>query len=137
MKKILIVLITALSFMNIQGQQNEQKIIIDVTSTDNKVYQSVMLTLNIMSKSHPHTKFEVIAYGEAVPMFVKNKSVIANDIAKFEENNNIKFIACEVSMSLFKIKKEELLNGVETVENAVADIAKKQLSGWSYIKSGN
>lgn len=137
MKKILIVLITAFSFMSIHGQQNEQKIIIDVTSTDYKVYQSVMLTLNIMTKSHPQTKFEVIAYGEAVPMFVKNKTVIAKDIAKFKDNTNVRFIACEVSMALFNIKKEELLVGIDTVENAVADIVDKQRLGWGYIKSGN
>ncbi len=136
MKKILLVLITTFSFISIQAQ-NEQKIVIDVTSTDNKVYQSVMLTLNIMTKSHPNTKFEVFAYGEAVPMFVKNKSVIAKDIAKFKGHRNVKFTACEVSMALFKIKKEELLDGVGTVENAVADIVEKQGSGWGYIKSGN
>jgi len=137
MKKVLIVLTVMYSFISVQAQQNEQKIIIDVTSTDNKVYQSVLLTLNIMTKSHPQTKFEVVAYGEAVPMFVKDKTVIAKDIAMLKDNKNVKFIACEVSMSLFNIKKEELLEGIATVENAVADIVYKQSLGWGYIKSGN
>lgn len=137
MKKVLLVLIITFSFISGQAQESEQKIVIDVTSTDNKVYQSIMLTLNIMTKSHPQTKFEVIAYGEAVQMFVKNKTVIAKDIAKFKDNKNVKFIACEVSMLLLNIKKEELLDGIGTVENAVADIVDKQSSGWGYIKSGN
>ena len=137
MKKVLLVLTIMFSFISVLAQQNEQKIVIDVTSTDNKVYQSVILTLNIMTKSHPQTKFEVVAYGEAVPMFIKNKTVIAKDIAKLKDNKNVKFIACEVSMSLFNIKKEELLDGIGTVENAVADIVEKQRSGWGYIKSGN
>lgn len=137
MKKVLIVLTIMVSFMSVEAQRNEQKIIIDVTSTDNKVYQSVILTLTIMTKSHPQTKFEVVAYGEAVPMLVKNKTVIAKDIAQYKDNKNVKFIACEVSMSIFNIKNEELVEGVDTVENAVADIVDKQSLGWGYIKSGN
>lgn len=128
---------TTFSLISVYGQLNEQKIIIDITSTDNKVYQSVMLTLNIMTKSHPNAKIEVIAYGEAVPMFVKNKTVVAKDIVRFKDNANIKFIACEVSMTLFNIQKEELLAGVVTVENAIIDIVDKQHLGWAYIKSGN
>ena len=45
--------------------------------------------------------------------------------------------ACEVSMLLLDIKKEELLDSIGTVENAIADIVGKQSSGWGYIKSGN
>ena len=107
MKKILTFLFVVVLVFTAGAQETNQKIIFDVTSTDNKVYQSVLLTIKIMSVSHPDSKFEVIAYGEAVPMFMKNQSVVANEIAKYIDNKNITFTACEVSMQLFNINKNQ------------------------------
>ena len=71
-------------------------------------------------------------------MLMKNQSTVANDILSFVDNDNVIFTACEVSMELiFKIGKEQLLDGVSTVKNAVPDIALKQQKGWGYIKVGN
>ncbi len=137
MKKLLVIALLFIATVPLFAQENNQKIIIDVTSTDNKVYQAVLLTVNLMSERSPDTKFDIIAYGEAVPMFMKGRTPVANDIKKYIDNENITFIACEISMSLFDIKKEQLLDGVVTIENAVEEIVKKQGQGWGYIKSGN
>ena len=137
MKKIIACVVVAMNLIGINAMEPEQKFIIDVTSTDNKVYQSVLLTIGIMSKSHPNSTIEVVAYGEAVPIFMKDRSPVADQILEYTGNENIVFTACEVSMELFKIKKEELLPGVGTVRNAIVDIVEKQKAGWGYIKSGN
>ena len=127
MQKILLSLAFIFSLFNVSAQEPSSKIIIDVTSTNFKVYQSVLLTLKIMTKSHPNTQFDIIAYGEAVPMMMKNQSVVADEILKYIENQNINFTACEVSMSLFNIKREQLLEGVKTVANALDDIVKNRM----------
>ena len=137
MKKLVLSLFAAFMLLNVTAQNQERKIIIDVTSTDFKVYQSVLLTIKIMSQSNPNTQFDVIAYGEAVPMMMKNRSAVAEDIIKYSKHENISFTACGISMSLFNIKKEQLLEGVGIVENAVDEIIKLQDVGWGYIKSGN
>ncbi|WP_242086531.1 DsrE/DsrF/DrsH-like family protein [Aestuariivivens sediminis] len=137
MKKICLSFAFGLLIFSVSAQDVNRKIIIDVTSTNFKVYQSVLLTLRIMTDSHPNTQFDVIAYGEAVPMMMKNQSVVSDEISKYIENKNISFTACEVSMSLFNIKREQLLDGVKTVNNAIDEIVKKQGEGWGYIKSGN
>jgi intracellular sulfur oxidation DsrE/DsrF family protein len=136
MKKVLTGLFVAFMISAV-GQETKQKIIIDVTSTDNKVYKSVLLTINLMSKSYPDSQFEVIVYGEAVPMLMKNQSIVSNDIINYADNENVVFTACEVSMELFGIEKDQLLNGVGTVGNAIEAIVRKQDLGWGYIKSGN
>lgn len=137
MKNIFKILLIVLSVNAAVAQETNQKIIIDVTSTNFKVYQSILLTLKIMTESEPNTKFDVIAYGEAVPMLMKNQSVVANQLERYINNENVTFTACEISMALFNIKKEELVPGVRTVGNAVVEIIKKQNEGWGYIKSGN
>ena len=137
MKKFVAFLFTIALIYSANAQETNQKIIIDVTSTDNKVYQSVLLTVDLMSVRTPNTQIEVFAYGEAVPMFMKNQSIIADKIAKHIANKNIIFTACEISMELFNIQKNQLLDGVGTVGNAVEDIVNKQGEGWGYIKAGN
>ena len=137
MKKIIACVIVVINLISVYATEPEQKFVIDVTSTDNKVYQSVLLTIGIMSKSHPNSTIEVVAYGEAVPIFMKDRSPVAAQILEYTGNENIVFTACEISMELFNIKKEELLDGVGTVENAIDKIVKRQGSGWGYIKSGN
>lgn len=137
MKKILISLFAVMQLFATNAQEKNQKIIIDVTSTDNKVYQSILLTLDLMTSENANTKLDVIVYGEAVPMLMKNQSIVAQQIVKYATNKNVQFSACEISMKLFNIKKEQLLTGVTTVNNAVSEIIKKQNLGWGYIKSGN
>lgn len=137
MKKIVTSVVILLFVAGVAAQEQSQKFVIDVTSTDNKVYQSVLLIVGLMSESHPNSNIEVFAYGEAVPMFMENKSVVAVEIKKYRDNPNIVFTACEVSMRLFNIEEEELLAGVGTVENAIDEIINRQALGWGYIKSGN
>ena len=139
MKKFVLSIVAALALFNAsaQNQNSNQKLVIDVTSTNFKVYQSVLLTIKIMAESHPNTQFDVIAYGEAVPMLMKERSAVAKEIKKYASYENVSFTACAISMSLFDIKKDELIDGVKIVDNAVDDIIKKQELGWGYIKSGS
>ena len=137
MKYLLTSLLVVLLAFSTIAQEQQQKIIFDVTSTDTKVHQSTLLMMKVMSANYPNTLLEVMVYGEALPMLMKNQSTVANDIAKFIDNDNVIFTACEVSMELiFKIGKDQLLGGVSTVKNAVPDIVTKQQNGWGYIKVG-
>ena len=138
MKALVTSLLVVVFAFSTLAQDNRQKIIFDVTSTDTKVHQSTLLMMKVMSADYPDMLFEVMVYGEALPMLMKNQSTVASDIVSFIDNDNVKFTACEVSMELiFKIGKEQLLDGVGTVENAVPDIAMKQQNGWGYIKVAN
>ena len=138
MKALVTSLLVVACTFSVLAQKSNQKIIFDVTSTDTKVHQSTLLMMKVMSADYPQMVFEVMVYGEALPMLMKNQSTVANDIAGFADNNNVKFTACEVSMELlFKIGKEQLLEGVGTTKNAVPDIAMKQQNGWGYIKVAN
>ena len=137
MRKILLSLLIAFTIFGASAQNSNRKVVIDVTSTDFKVYQSVLLTVKIIAENQPNTQIDVIAYGEAVPMLMKNRSAVAAEIVKYVEFKNVSFTACEISMSLFNIKKEQLLHGVQTVHNAVDTILDKQKGGWGYLKAGN
>ena len=138
MKTLLASLFVVLLALSSSAQENRQKIIFDVTSTDTKVHQSTLLMMKVMSANYPNTLLEVMVYGEALPMLMKNQSTVASEIAQYVDNGNVIFTACEVSMELlFKIDKSQLLDGVGTVENGIPDIVMKEKNGWGYLKVGN
>ena len=123
---------------NTNSESEPQRIVFDVTSTDAKIYRSTILMMKVMSESYPDTKLEVIVYGEALPMLLKNQSPVGEAVEAFADNENVAFIACEVSMELlFNVDKSALLEGVGTIHNAIPDIANKQNNGWGYIKVSN
>lgn len=137
MKTLFLITLMMLTALTLTAQKNPQKIIFDVTSTDSKVHKAVMLQMKVMSASYPNSTFEVVVYGEALPMLMKGQSTVADQIALYEDNDKVIFTACEVSMELlFHIDETKLLDGVGTVENAIPDIVEKQNSGWGYIKVG-
>ena len=138
MKTFLTSLILVVVSITTLAQEKDQKIIFDVTSTDSNVHKAVMLQMKVMSANYPNSKLEVMVYGKALSMLIKNQSTVANEVALYSNNDNVSFTACEVSMKLlFKIDEKQLINGVGTVENAIPDIVMKQKNGWGYIKVAN
>jgi len=138
MKTFLTSLILVVVSITTLAQEKDQKIIFDVTSTDSNVHKAVMLQMKVMSANYPNSKLEVMVYGKALSMLIKNQSTVAKEIALYSNNDHVSFTACEVSMKLlFKIDEKQLLNGVGTVENAIPDIVMKQKNGWGYIKVAN
>ncbi len=125
------------SFYSAASEKESQKIVFDVTSADTNVHKSVMLIIKVMAANYPNSTLEVSVYGGALPMLMKGRSSVDREIARYRENANVIFTACEVSMQLlFNIDRSDLLPGVGTVENALPDIVRKQTLRWGYIKTG-
>ncbi|MDK1361487.1 hypothetical protein QNO00_14605 [Arthrobacter sp. zg-Y1219] len=49
-------------------------------------------------------------------------------------SGDIHVLACENSMSRADVHKDELHRGVETVDAAVAHLARRQWEGWAYVR---
>jgi intracellular sulfur oxidation DsrE/DsrF family protein len=119
------------------AQTTPIKIVFDVTSSDEKVHQSALRHVNLMSKSYPESQFEVVVYSGALNMLVKGKSSVTDQVEKFADNDNISFVVCAMSMKRHDITKAHLLSGVEPVPDGILEIYQKQSEGWGYIKEAN
>lgn len=119
------------------SQTTPIKIVFDVTSSNEKVHQSALRHVDLMSKSYPESKFEVVVYSGALNMLVKGKSSVTDQVEKFSDNDNISFVVCSMSMKRHNITKADLLNGVEPVPDGILEIYQKQSEGWGYIKEAN
>lgn len=119
------------------SQTKPVRIVFDITSNDSLAHQAVLRHVTGMSKSYPDSKFEVVVYGGALPMVVKNKSTVANGIQQLGGNKNVSFKVCAVTMQRFAVDKSQLIAGVEVVPDAIIEIVTKQGDGWGYIKEAH
>lgn len=119
------------------AQAKPIKVVFDVTSGDTLTHQAVMRHVSEMAKAYPQSSFEVVVYGNAMPMFVKGKSTVAKSIYKLETNPNVAFKVCEVTMARYKVDKSQLFSNVTPVPDGILEIVNKQSEGWGYIKEAH
>lgn len=77
MKKILVAFILTLSAAFSFAQPQPVKIMFDISSGDTLAHQTALRHATLMAKSYPASQFEVVVYGEALPMVVKGQSTIS------------------------------------------------------------
>ena len=138
MKKIFLTTAFLLSIiLQSYAQQKPYNIVFDLTTSDTATHQRVIRWVNGILTSHPDAKIEVVFYGKALDMIVKDKSTVAGDIIKLGSENKVTFAACEHAMQVFNINKNQLLNGVTTVPDSLYELVIKQAEGYGYIKVTN
>jgi intracellular sulfur oxidation DsrE/DsrF family protein len=96
-----------------------------------------MRHVKMMSAAYPDSEFEVVVYGGACPMVVKDKSSVSDDIKELEDNKQVTIMVCEATLQRHEINKSQLLTGVKTVPDGILEIVTKQSEGWGYIKESN
>ena len=119
------------------AQQKPYNIVFDLTTSDTATHQRVIRWINGILTSHPDAKIEVVFYGKALDMIVKDKSTVSGEIIKLGTEKKVTFAACEHAMQVFNINKNQLLNGVTTVPDALIELVTKQAEGYGYIKVTN
>ena len=80
---------------------------------------------------------EIVIYGGAISMVVKNKSVVAPGVLQLTASKNVSIKVCEETMKRYNIDKSQLLTGVQTVPDGILEIVEKQGLGWGYIKEAH
>jgi intracellular sulfur oxidation DsrE/DsrF family protein len=138
MKKIFLIAALLLGIiLQSSAQQKPYTIVFDLTTNDTATHQRVIRWVNGILASHPDAKIEVVFYGKALDMIVKDKSTVAGDVIKLGTEKKVTFAACEHAMQVFNINKNQLLNGVTTVPDALIELVTKQAEGYGYIKVTN
>ena len=138
MKKVFLTVAFLLVIMSQSfAQQKPYNIVFDLTTSDTATHQRVIRWINGILTSHPDAKIEVVFYGKALDMIVKAKSTVSGDVIKLGIEKKVTFAACEHAMQVFNISKNQLLEGVTTVPDALYELIVKQAEGYGYIKVTN
>ena len=118
------------------AQQKEHKIVFDFTKGDTASFSTMMRQLTNIVKATENPKLELVCYGPALDMLMKDKTTVRQQIEEFHSKYNVVFAACEASMQRRGITKDQLLLEVVTIPLAMLEISAKQQDGWSYVKAG-
>lgn len=120
---------------NALAQNSNYKVVFDLTSSDTADHQSLIRWLNGISKGNSNAQLEVVLYGQSLPLVTVGKSALSTEVQTLAKNKNITFLVCEIAMKRHQLTKADLLPGVETVPDGIAEIVQKQAQGWGYIKA--
>jgi intracellular sulfur oxidation DsrE/DsrF family protein len=114
--------------------QTDYRVVFDLTSKDSADQRAAVRWLNEIIKANPEAKMEVVMYGQGLPLVIKGKSAMPDDVVKLIANKNVSFKVCQVAMNNNGIDKSQLMPGVEIVPDGIYEVISKQRQGWGYIK---
>lgn len=134
MKKNLYLFVLAFFLAMAVHAQPSPQIILHLQSADTLVHRALVNQVNNLKKEFPNAAIDIICHGPGID-FLKNKSVYAWRIYR-QNHQHVTFTACEFTMAQRNIKRDELVSFARTVPYALAEIVRKQESGWRYIKLG-
>jgi uncharacterized protein len=134
MKKILLSVSVLFFCSLLLKAQKDYKVVFDLTSGDSLSQQTAIRWVNEITKAEPTAQVEVVMFGKGLPLAVKDKSAVANDVTTLATNKNVAFKVCSMALANQKIDKSQLLPGVQTVPDGIYEIVSKQREGWGYIK---
>ena len=136
MKKYYLFLLFAGSSLLANAQNKPVKILFDVTSKDSLTHQAVLRHVKGMSSAYENSSFEVVVYGGALSMVLKDKSTVSKAIDDVSGNKNVAFAVCAQTMKRYNIDKDQLLPGVQIVPSGVWAIGRAQENGCAYCYAG-
>ena len=134
MRKLSLFTIALLFVSQFLLAQKDYRVVFDLTSGDTLSQQTVIHWVNEVIKTEPTAQVEVVMFGKGLPLVVKDKSALANDVTSLATNKNVAFKVCAIAMANQKIDKSQLLTGVQIVPDGIYEIVSKQQEGWGYIK---
>ena len=137
MKKIVYIILFASIAMGSTAQTKPVKILFDVTSKDSLTHQAALRHVKLMSSAYTSSNFEVVVYGGAISMLLKDQSTVSDAVQAACTNKNVVFAVCGETMKRQNIDKSQLIPGVIVVPDAIMEIVTKQGEGWGYIKEAH
>jgi len=134
MRKLSLFTIVLLFIAQALSAQKDYKVVFDLTSGDTLSQQTVIRWVNEVIKTEPTAQVEVVMFGKGLPLVLKDKSALANDVTGLATNQNVAFKVCAIAMANQKIDNSQLLTGVQIVPDGIYEIVSKQKEGWGYVK---
>lgn len=136
-KFLIVVLILFVPVVLIAQKQKpaKHKIVIQFNDPDSVSQMRSVLQVENVRKIWADAEIEVVCLGGGLDMLTTKNSKVSKQVADWTLKG-ITFAACNNTMNVRGIKKEDLLPQAVVVPAAVIELATKQEEGWSYFKGG-
>jgi intracellular sulfur oxidation DsrE/DsrF family protein len=139
MKALTLVLVVALlvpvtALAQSRGKA-KHKIVIQFTDADSVSQNRVTLQVENIRKVWADAEIEVVCLGGGLDLLTTKSSKYSKAVAEWTQKGVV-FAACNNTMNIRKISKEDLLPQAVVIPAAVIELALKQEAGWSYFRGG-
>lgn len=110
-------------------------VVFQMSEPDGPAWNSLVLHVNNTMKSLAETggsQVEIVFYGPGLVMLTKASKAFEEPLKRLSDNG-VKLVACRNAMKMRNVKTEDLFPFAEQVDSGIAEMVRKQESGWSYI----
>jgi intracellular sulfur oxidation DsrE/DsrF family protein len=140
-KTTLTILIVMLMPMLLVAQKKKQetpakhKIVIQLNEADSVSQVRAVMQVENIRKVWADAEIELVCLGMGLDLLTNKNSKVRTQIETWSAKG-VTFAACNNTMTVRNIKKEDLLPQAVVIPAAVIELATKQEAGWSYFRGG-
>ncbi len=116
-------------------QSSKHKVVIQFNDADSVSQTRVLMQVENIRKVWSNAEIEVVCLSGGLDLLTKKGSKLSQQVADWA-NKGVAFSACNNTMVLRKISKDDLLASAVVIPSAVIELATKQEEGWSYFRGG-
>jgi intracellular sulfur oxidation DsrE/DsrF family protein len=144
MRRLLLAFLLLLPFAAAAGEtqlaepkpsiDNPRRIVVSLAEADPARINAVLSNIGNIQKFYgaDNVRLALVAYGPGLAALLADSPVKARieSLRAIE----VEMVACGATMAAMHKTEKDLLDGVETVENALPEIVERQLQGWVHLR---
>lgn len=140
MKKTLLLaaaLATSLAYIAVSQAPTQPKhhVVFQLSEAEGPAWGSLVVHVNNTMKALAEdggSQVEVVFYGPGLNMITKTDTAYEEQLKKLADNG-VRLLACRNAMKMRNVKSEDLFPFTDQVDSGIAEIVRKEESGWAYI----
>jgi intracellular sulfur oxidation DsrE/DsrF family protein len=117
------------------AEKAKHKVVIQFNDPDSVSQSRVVMQVENIRKVWADAQVEVVCLGGGLDLLTTKGSKFSKMVAEWTQKGVV-FAACNNTMTVRKISKEDLLPQAVVIPAAVIELAMKQEEGWSYFRGG-
>jgi intracellular sulfur oxidation DsrE/DsrF family protein len=144
MRKLFILLLLSISFLSAETEfakpkpsmENPRRFVFPITKWNRDEINHVLGSANNVIKFYgvDNTEVLIVAYSQGIKSLLARRDTKIRKRVEALMTYDVEFIACGNTMKTLKIKKEDLIDGVEVVTAGIVELIERQLRGYIYIR---
>lgn len=131
----LVIVLFSTSVLLAQSSDAKHKIVIQFNDADSVSQTRVLMQVENIRKVWSSADIEVVCLSGGLDLLTKKGSKMSQQVGDWTAKGVV-FSACNNTMNLRKITKDDLISPAVVIPSAVIELAQKQEAGWSYFRGG-
>ncbi len=132
---LVVVLFSSSVLLAQSTNDTKHKIVIQFNDADSVSQTRVLMQVENIRKVWSSADIEVVCLSGGLDLLTKKGSKMSQQVGDWTAKGVV-FSACNNTMNLRKITKDDLILPAVVIPSAVIELAQKQEAGWSYFRGG-